>query len=50
MNNESCELNKEIKKLCIEYIEILEKLKLEKIINEDEFNDYTHNKLIFLER
>lgn len=43
------EVKKELKELCMEYVNILETLKNENIITEDTYEKCTSNKIIFLE-
>lgn len=49
MYNSTDEVKKELKELCSEYINILEKLKEEQIINEETFEICSSNKISFLE-
>lgn len=43
------DVKKELKELCIEYVSILENLKNNDIITEDEFEKCANNKILFIE-
>lgn len=43
------DVKKELKDLCIEYVSILENLKNNNIITDDEFEKCANNKILFIE-
>ena len=49
MSNNIDDIKKELKKLCSDYVNILEKLKTEEIITKDTFEACSSNKILFLE-
>lgn len=42
-------IKKELQELCVDYIKILEKLKNNNMISNDEFKKFTDNKILFIE-
>lgn len=49
MSNNIDDIKEELKKLCSDYVNILEKLKSEEIITKDTFEACSSTKIIFLE-
>ncbi|CEI74346.1 MULTISPECIES: hypothetical protein [Romboutsia] len=48
-SNNKDDIKKELKSLCADYVNILEKLKKEKIISEETYNTCSLKKISFLE-
>lgn len=48
-SNDKDDIKKELKKLCLEYVDILERLKKEKVINDETYDSCSSNKFVFLE-
>ena len=49
MSNNIDDIKKDLKKLCSDYVNILEKLKSEEIITKDTFEACSSTKILFLE-
>lgn len=49
MYNDIEEIKADLKQLCIDYVDILGKMKAEKIISEEVYNECTSKKIFFLD-